>query len=254
MAIAQHIVDLINADLDGEISTVEKRELEAILAANGEARAFHFELSVLCQAMDSIEGIEPPSYLRHVIMEMAGPKRFRSTSPGLARRLFSVPAIRLAGAFAAGIVLTISFVSSDKISKNAFDDVTGLVGTMSNRGPSLSASDSTHISGSDITGTVAIYRSGQILILDFDLVSQEPVDIVAEFADKNIWFNGFAQLESSGTSVAAEPGRVTLRMEGKRRYAVYLHDAGSKGATVNLRFIVDGSVIHEDQLVSRETM
>jgi hypothetical protein len=254
MTIAQHIVDLINADIDGEISTVEKQELEAILATDGEAQAFHSELSMLCEAMDSAEAVTPPTYLKHTILEMTGPKRSKLKSPVSGSRFFSAPAIRFAGAFTAGVLLALGFLSSDMVSRNSFDDVTGLVGTMADHGANLSAKNSIYINRSDINGTVAIYRSGQILIVEFDLLSHVPVDIVAEFPGEHVWFNGFAQLESSGTSVATEPGRVTIRTEGKRRYAVYLHDTASRQTAINLRFIAAGNVIHEAQLVSDESI
>jgi hypothetical protein len=253
MTIAQHIVDLINADIDGEISIVEKRELEAILATDCEAQAFHSELSKLCAAMDSAEAVTPPTYLKHTILEMTGAKRSRSKSPMSGNRFFSAPAIRFAGAFAAGVVLALGFLSSDLVSRNSFDDVTGLVGTMTDRGADLSAKNGIYLNRSDIDGTVSIYRSGQMLIVEFDLSSQVPIDIVAEFPGEDVWFNGFAQLESSGTSVAAERGRVTVHTEGKRRYAVYLHDAASTATTIDLRFIAAGNVIHEAQLVSDES-
>lgn len=254
MTIAQHIVDLINANIDGEISAVDKRELEAILAIDREAQALNSELSMLCEVMDSAEAVTPPTYLKHTILEMTGPKRSRSKSPVSGNRFYSAPAIRFAGAFAAGIILALGFLSSDIVSRNSFDDVTGLVGTMTDRGADLSAKNSINISHSDIHGTVTIYRTGQILILEFDLSSHVPIDIVAEFPGEDVWFNGFAQLENTGTSVAAESGRVTVHSEGKRRYAVYLHDAASREMTIDLRFIAAGNVIHEAQLVSDESI
>jgi hypothetical protein len=248
MAIDQKIIELVNAEIDSEISISEKRELEALLATNSEALLFHAEMSSLCKAMDSTESLEPPPDLKHAILQAMKPKPAKPSFADLLARVISVPALRFAGAFAGGIILTLSFVSSDKISRDAFDDVTGLVGTMSDSSASRPAPRGFSISRPDITGTVAVRKSGRLLVVDFDLVSHGPVDIVAGFKDKNIWFNGFAQLESDGASVAAERGRVTIHMEGKRRYALYLHDTGNKDATIDLSFIAAGNVIHEAQL------
>jgi hypothetical protein len=87
-----------------------------------------------------------------------------------------------------------------------------------------------------------------MLILDFDLVANGPVEIEADYADRTIWFNGFAQLESSGTTISAKTGSVTLEMEGKRRYAVYLQNSGERSVTINLRFVAGGEVVHETSL------
>ena len=104
------------------------------------------------------------------------------------------------------------------------------------------------IDESEVAGTVTLRSTGSILIVDFDLSAKQPVEILAGYSDKSIWFNGFAQLESSGTSVAAQVGSVTLQMDGKRRYAVYLNNPGQRPATINLQFMAAGEVIHEAQL------
>ena len=87
-----------------------------------------------------------------------------------------------------------------------------------------------------------------MLILDFDLVAKDHIEVEADYSDRTIWFNGFAQLESGGTAISAETGRIRLGMEGKRRYAVYLHNEGGRETTVNLRFLSDGKVVHEASL------
>ena len=87
------------------------------------------------------------------------------------------------------------------------------------------------------------------LILDFDLVADGPVRIEVDYPGRTIWFNGFGQLESSGTTIAVKSGSVSLSMEGKRRYAVYLHNEGEQSAsTMNLRFVAGGEVVHKASL------
>ena len=84
--------------------------------------------------------------------------------------------------------------------------------------------------------------------LDFDLAAKKHIEVEADYSDPGIWFNGFAQLPSEGTTVSAETGRVRLGMAGKRRYAVYLHNQGGRDATVKLRFLAYGQVVHEASL------
>lgn len=180
-------------------------------------------------------------------MNSVRPTRPVTRSPGFLRTLFATPALGYAATFAAGVMLTMSLMNSGQISIRAFDDVTGLVGTVS--GPI--EADAVGILAIDepaVAGTVALRTAGNMLILDFDLVATQPIEIEADYTDKTIWFNGFAQLESSGTSISAETGRIRLGMDGKRRYAVYLHNAGGRGTTVSLRFTANGQVVHEASL------
>jgi hypothetical protein len=149
--------------------------------------------------------------------------------------------------FAAGVLLTLSILSSDRISNEAFDDVTGLVGTISDPISGNLISEIA-IDNAKVAGQVSLRSSGSMLILDFDLVANSPIEIEADYADRTIWFNGFAQLESSGTTISAKSGSVTLGMEGKRRYAVYLQNSGERSVTFKLRFVAGGEVVHEASL------
>lgn len=181
-------------------------------------------------------------------MNSVPPVRAADENPGFLQVLFATPALKYAATFAVGVFLTLSMVNSSKISNQAFDDVTGLVGTVSDPIISTLASSVT-LSEVDIAGTVSLRNAGSLLILDFDLVSSDHIEVEAEYTDKTIWFNGFAQLESSGTTVSAETGRILLGMEeGKRRYAVYLHNINGRETTVSLRFTADGEVIHQAKL------
>lgn len=247
MAIEQKFIDLIHADIDGEIMSSDKAELAALLESNAEARALHAELAALCSALDDVDSVDPPPHLRHTIMNSVSQGPEEAPKPRFLDTLFAAPALRYAAVFAAGVFVTISIVNSGQISERAFDDMTPLVGTVAD--PVNARLESTAmVNETSVAGQVSLRSAGPLLILDFDLSSREPVDIEASYTDKTIWFNGFAQLESSGTAISAEAGKVRLGMDGKRRYAVYLHNQGGRGTTVQLRFIANGEVIHETSL------
>ncbi|MGI9235668.1 MAG: anti-sigma factor family protein [Woeseiaceae bacterium] len=247
MAIDEKYTDLINADIDGEISDSDKAELQTFLAESAEGRALHEELSALCSTLEAVEAVEPPPHLRHVIMNSVKPAPAAIRRPGFLQTLFATPAVGYAATFAVGVLLTLSLVNSGKISIRAFDDVTGLVGSVADPVEAHTLG-SIYVDESAIAGTVSLRSSGSMLILDFDLVAVEPIEIEADYADNAIWFTGFAQLESSGTAISAQSGRVRLRMEGKRRYAVYLQNESGRNTTVKLRFKADGEVVHEASL------
>ncbi len=248
MAINQESLDLINADVDGEIDHKDKEKLAALLRDNEEARALHAELAALCGSIEAIEAESPPPHLRHVIMNSVRPNPASKSSPNFIEWLVAMPAFKYSATFAAGVILTLSAVSSDQHTNRALDDVTGLVGTIADpvNGNLLS---SVAVDNAIVVGQVSLRSAGSMLILDFDLVTNGPVEIDASYPDRTIWFNGFGQLESSGTTISAKSGSVLLGMEGKRRYAVYLHNGGeNREITVKLRFSADGEVVHETSL------
>ena len=203
MAITQEKMDLINAGIDGEISHQDEDRLAALLLENAEARALHAELQALCGSIESVEAVSPPPHLRHVIMNTIKPTPGKRRSPGFMEWLLAMPAFKYSATFAAGVILTLSAVSSDQHSNRALDDVTGLVGTIADpvRDDFLA---STAVDNANVVGQVSLRSSGSMLILDFDLVANGPVEIDAQYPDRTIWFNGFGQLEASGTTISAK--------------------------------------------------
>ena len=248
MTIDPKYFELIQAEIDGEIDDAGRAELETFLAESEEGRAVYEDLETLCRSLDGLPSMDPPSHLRHVLLNQAPVRAAPRPELGLLQRLFSGPLLGYAGVFAAGVALTLALVDSDQISRGAFDDVTGLVGTIADSNFVVPDHGTISVDESEVAGTVTLRSTGPILIVDFDLSAKQPVEIVAGYSDKTIWFNGFAQLESTGTSIAAESGAVTVGMDGKRRYAVYLNNPGMRPATIDLRFMANGEVIHEAEL------
>ena len=256
MTIEQDIVELIHADIDGEISDAERERLRTHLASNPEAQRLHDEVAELCHALDDIEERAPPAHLKHLILDsIKTPEQQTVEEPPFWKSFLVAPPLHYAGTFAAGSLVTFLIISSNQISETAFDGVTDLVGTMTaDIDAGNTPADSTiNLSDQMLAGVIKAHRAGPIMVIDFDLTSIEPVQIIATFTDPDVWFNGFAQLESDGTSVSAETGRVTLSMSGKRRYAMYLHNASGSSATVSLQFVAAGRTIHEDNLTFRSS-
>ncbi len=267
MAIDERYLELINADIDGEIQPAEKAALEAFLAKNAAGRALHEELQSLCSTLDAEKLLEPPTHLKHVVMNSLPKSAPVAETPGSGakaqgdgakaqgdwRSLFSIPALRYATVFATGVVMTILIVESGQIQQSAFNDVTGLVGTMSESGETAPGVASLTINKAEIAGTVTLRRADPILIIDFDVSTNGPIDIVASYEDKTVWFNGFAQLESTGTSISAESNQIRIQVDGKRRYAVFLHNSRSRNLSINLQFFANGEPVHEAVLEYEQT-
>ncbi len=246
MAIDEKYIALINADLDGDIQPDEKTELEVFLAESESGQALQDELRSLCSTLDAEGMLDAPPHLRHVVMNSLPTSSSApvTESPGFWYSLFAVPALRYTATFAAGVIMAVAIVDSGQVQQSAFDDVTGLVGTMSDAGD-IAPVASIVIHKAAIAGTITLRRADPILIIDFDLSTNGPIDIVATYDDKSVWFNGFAQLESTGTSISADGGQIRIQLDGKRRYAVYLHNEGSRKLSINLQFFSNGEPVHQ---------
>jgi hypothetical protein len=246
MTIEQKYIDWINADIDGEIGQADKVKLDAFLEESAEGRAMHADLTRIGQSLDAVEQLQPPPFLRQRIMNSLPQEQNKGGN--FLQTLLANPVLRYAASFVAGAFLAMSVVGSNTISEATFDNMGSLVGTMTDPASLGPAADSIEITSNEIAGTVSLRSTGSMLVLDFDLVSGGEVEIVANYTDRSIWFNGFAQLESSGTSVSAEAGRVKLQMQGKRRYAVFLQNNSGRQTQIDLKFMSGNELLHESTL------
>ena len=248
MTIEQHYIDLMNADLDGEISAQDKQALTAFLAEDAEAQAAYADLQALFSELAATPSLDSPPHLKYAIMDSfkAAPKA--AAQPPLWQELLAMPVFKHAAAFAAGAIMTFALISSNQIQNTAFNDVTGLVGTISETEMNGSVQDSIELTGTDLTGIVSLRTSGALAYVDFNLTSTNPIEVVAEFTDPDLWFRGFAQLENGNALISTGEGEVSMRMQGKNRYAVYLNHTGASEADISLKFYSAGNLIQEGSL------
>jgi hypothetical protein len=251
MAIEPKYVELMNADLDGEISDAERIDLSKYLEANPEAAKFRSELAELCGSLDEMGQVKPPPHLKYAILDsLQKPRPAQRDSGGFGwQQLFGLPVLRHAVTFAAGAFLTFALISSNQISDQAFDDVTGLVGTISESAPEATGQNTIRLTSNEIAGIVSVQAAGSLNVIDFNIAAEGPVEIVAEFSDHDLWFKGFAQLESDNARILADEGVVRMHIQGRNRYALYLQHTNDIDTPVNFRFYAAGNLIHEAQLV-----
>lgn len=98
MSIASEHVDLIQADLDGELDGPERAELARYLLAHPEARAEREALARVCSALDSIPAEDPPPDLQSRIMAALPP--LQRGKPAPLRFAAGLAAAALVAAFA----------------------------------------------------------------------------------------------------------------------------------------------------------
>ena len=255
MSVEAKIVELINAEIDGEISANDRSLLHDHLRSHPEASRLHDELADLCKSLDSLEAVSPPADLKQAILatlETPAPTLAASPPISPSRRWWHpvAPLWQYTGAFALGCFITVILTNTYRIADPGYDRVADLVGTIGVTAdePTLTGDYRLNLTRDEVTGTVTTNRSGSIMVIDFDLSSREAVEIVVEFMDQNVWFNGFAQLESDSTRVSAETDRVSLQLDGQQKYAIYLHNSNPGPAAANLQLYAAGELIFEDRL------
>jgi hypothetical protein len=229
--------ELIHAEIDGELSDRQRAELASYLLAHPEARAFRDDLRQVCEYLDRIEQVEPPRGLRDSILRALNLPASRGGSGGRSGfgSFFSrAPvAMRYAAAILVALVVGAVAFQFGHESRDGLE-VSELVGTMASSGGVESArlADTVRLDLREVSGAVRLYDAGGVLVLEFDLAAQQPIDVVAAYDGHEARFTGFV-----------EPGNLE-----NHRYALSLAGKVEAGGTVRLSFYSAGTLIHEDAL------
>jgi hypothetical protein len=231
--IDEKYLELIQAEVDGELPDQDRAELSRFMLANPDAHAVRDELKRLCSALDQVRPAEPPSGLRASILA-AVPQPVPAVGLRSPRRLLPQSgALRYAAAFAGGLIVSaLAFqVASDR---TAGLDISGVAGTMVSQDQVSGSApvDTVHVSLDQVSGTVSLFRSSSMRVVEFDLVASAPVEVAVLHDGQEARFGGFGQ---SGRAAA-------------QRYALVLDGPGLQGAPIEIRFLTAGTVIHRDSL------
>jgi hypothetical protein len=231
--IEEKYLELIQADVDGELHERRRGELSRLLLSNPEARALHDELRRICAALDAVPMAEPPAALRESILASvprptAGPAT-ASIRAGRAR----FPLLRVAAAFAGGLLVSaIAFQLGPD--RPAGLDVSEVAGTLASHDPVARSApvDTVKVALDRASGTVSLFRSANLRVVEFDLAVQQPMDVVVVHDGQEARFSGLGRAGSAGN----------------QRYALVLEGAGQAGSRIEIRFLASGTEIHRDEL------
>ena len=123
----ERTLDLINADVDGELTPEQSQELDAILEASADARAMRAELLRLTNLLDNQPAVNPPADLaQNILQQIKWPEPAGSFS--LAGLFSSFQPATAGLAFAAGLLATVSFYELAPDNRPG-TDIPGIVGS-----------------------------------------------------------------------------------------------------------------------------
>jgi len=248
-------LELINADIDGELEQQERAELDAILAASAEARAIRAEMRKLANLLEGTPEQQPPEDLAKRILEQLPSRSFRP-SFSIAGLLSSFQPLPLGLAFAAGLLVTVGFYETSSGPRTG-DNVADMVGTMvvDPQGGVAGQVDRLPITGPGLVGSVAASDVGEILVLAFDLVSNQKTEVVIGMADAGLDFGGMARGPSSepadGDYFEVRGGSLFVVNGANRPFNVYLRRVdGGRGYPkgVGIEVIQSGERVFEGSL------
>jgi hypothetical protein len=212
MSTARHL-ELIHAEIDGELDAHERGELARELLADPAIRLVRDQLHELCAHLDGLEQDEPPAELQAKILGALPPAAVPLTPYRRSLPRWRYAAL-IAGVLAAGSVV----FESVRGPEPATSEMTGTMAAAD--APAL---DTAVLNNGPISGRVSLYRDGTGLSVALELVASAPVDVLVASDGHTLRINGLGN--ASGAS---------------RPRVVALPGPGAKGQAVGLTFLMSG--------------
>ncbi|MSQ99473.1 MAG: hypothetical protein EXR85_09310 [Xanthomonadales bacterium] len=224
----ERIIDLIQADVDGELAAHDRAELSRELLQSQEARKFRDDMVRINELMASIPSLDPPAGLQNKIANAIKlPKR--AQLPARSSRWFQPAGYGLS--LAAGLLMGVGIA---QFSTKDTQDLSAVVGTMMSHTEVQqgSAGESLAVSLDYVQGNIKRSYLDQALALEFDLKSVEPVEITIDLSSTGLRFGGFADQERAAAVEKFEVsnGKVHLVSSGNQQYVLFLRNE-PEGAT-----------------------
>lgn len=256
----QHVLNLLNGSVDGELSAAEQAELDELLANSAHVRAMNEELKALAGVLDGLPEREPPEYLHHVITSQAITTISRGRlpavggaqgdKPGSFRRWLAMPWMRTGLGVTAGLLLTVSIyqTGSENLSPADTSDMTGTV--MKNpRGALL---DSTRFNAEALNGKAELRYKDGLLSVDVYLESDGRAALNLDLSGQDLQYAGIIGLPDQAGNVAVADDSISVAGSGLQHYAVLLKRKvevpGGNPGPLRLEFFADNVLIHKAEL------
>jgi hypothetical protein len=189
------LLELINAEIDGELDARQRAELARALLADPNAHARREDLKRLCAALDRVEEIEPPPQLReNILAALPQSSPQRSWSPMTRWRYAAL----VAGILAGGVVVL-------EVSNGPQSASTVGAGTMA--APDMpTLLDTVRLKDGPVSGRASLYRDRTGLGLELDVMASSPVDVLVTGAGQPVQVTALGGPDRP----AGQPARVRL--------------------------------------------
>lgn len=248
-------IELMQKEIDGSISYIEKTRLAKFLKSNEEARELRDQLRRIHDCLVETPLVDPPESLRPNIMRQIVP-RFRSAAahehPGLWGRLVERFRLQPAMPFAVGVALGVLALVPLIASRQAGEiDASRMIGTLLNAASEAEVIDSRDVNIGSMHGRLRTMALDGWVLVDVAIESPDQISLVMSFDPNDIAFYGLTNLERGATFLESAPTELRLTHSGVRHYHLAFADNPNRTAEIAFR-LESGGVSFQDVLHTGE--
>lgn len=244
-------VELIQKEIDGGISYIEKTRLAGFLKRSEEGRELRDRLRQVHASLVETPLVDPPESLRTNIMRQVVPRPRRAAEgarehSGLWESLISRFRLQPAIPFAVGVVLGVLALVPVLATRQSGDtDPTRLIGTLLNAGADAEVVDSKIISFGLVRGGLQVRALDGWILVDVALQSPDQISLVMRYDANDISFYGLTNLDRGAAFLESSPTELKLTHTGVQHYYLAFADNPTRAAEISFRLESGGHVFDD---------
>ena len=215
----EEYIELINAELDGEIDTEQSIELEKILQSSEQAREYRDELKRMNKMFSELPDVDVPNSFQVPIADSSNTQNNSWLS-----NIFQWP-VEFKVSMATACLLIILLSVNQNTVNNSTIDTRALVGTI--------VKDSFHIADNNggglesfnypwLNGSAKLNKTDELYLFTVELNSMDPVTVKIDYSENGMNFVGFAQLKDGIDTVYAGEDILHFTHQGENGFTVFL--------------------------------
>lgn len=250
----KRLIELINKEIDGVISTEDLKELKTALVEDESARKLYDQINQATRELEKCTTVEPPSDLKANVLSSIDTNKYApQKNTGFADIAQSITAKFRAGyawSFTSGlavgaIVLALSLGGfSDKLNFNE-NQLTGTIILQDKIQGEVILDDTIDIDG--VSGKIIGKTDGNIVWITLEIESTGPIDIKFDYFDGKIEPIGINNTLACLKEVTKGENSLYMKHAGIGKYNIAFEQISEEKPNISIVIISD-SVIYESTL------
>ncbi len=245
----EQLHEMINRDLDGDLSPSEHRALEQVLRRNASARKLHAEIKAVASALSSVRQVEPPANLGNRIRadvrsRIAAAPAARRTWTESFRAFIQTPSfIRYGTVFTGGLVtgaLLFMFLIHPQSSSNLSGDAA--TGTL------MTHSETYTVDVQGAKGILTALQTESGKELTFRLTCDASTTTKLSYDPSRVKLENVREVESAGGPVVVNEGVVQMTGTGPQRCTLSFTGVKDSRVTVQVACAGGGTFSRDIQV------
>jgi len=247
--IEKRYLELIHKEIDGENSPEETTALRGYISSNQSARELFEELQQLSGLFNQLEETAPPEDLgKSILSDIQGrPDRRTAEVFRLERATVKMSAWKWAYAFAAGLILgaLLAPLALHLWQGNSSPGFSQLLGTLSRKDVLRGAAVNGSVKGEGVTGGIQIKRSNTLLLIELDITSRQPVEMVIQHDANRLRFKGLEQSGDEALYFQSLPEQLTWTHQGHEHYRILMACSNQGAPAIRMKVLLSGNPLYE---------